>query len=201
MKSFIGSLVVRKVCWETGPLSNSLLNGAFIFATLTRKIYLERKVFFIIHFGFKPYFWELKMELKNGFDRVEFTSIFLLRQKNPRILKFIENSVFNSFVNSCLIIKSYKLSSPLFQHQCISRKFNQRAHCINFFMKYQFQNFTNFDFLHVFFFLQLAWIFNDYICVQMHFYQCMIIQSRIHIRSMWLQYSKHPNQAYKRSVV
>lgn len=91
------------------------------------------------------------MELKNGFGRVEFTSIFLLRQKTPRILKFIENLVFNSFVNSCLIIKSYKLSSPLFQHQCISRKCNQRAHCITFFMKYQFQNFTNLDFLHVFF--------------------------------------------------
>ena len=101
------------MCWETGPLSNSLLHGAFISATVTRKIYLERKVFFIIHFGFKPYFWELKMELKNGFDRVEFTSIFLLRQKNPRILKFIENSVFNSFVNSCLIIKSYKISNQI----------------------------------------------------------------------------------------
>ena len=136
------------MCWETGPLSNSLLNGALIFCNS----HLERNFFFIIHFGFKPYFWELKMELKNGFDRVEITSIFLLRQKTPRILKFIENLVFNSFVNSCLIIKSYKLSSPLFQHQCISRKFNQRAHCISFFMKYQFQNFTNLDFLHVFFF-------------------------------------------------
>ena len=52
------------------------------------------------------------MELKNGFDRVEFISIFLLWQK-ARILKFIENSVFNSFVNSCLIIKSYKISNQI----------------------------------------------------------------------------------------
>ena len=96
------------MCWETGPLSNSLLNGALIFCNS----HLERNFFFIIHFGFKPYFWELKMELKNGFDRVEFTSIFLLWQK-ARILKFIENSVFNSFVNSCLIIKSYKISNQI----------------------------------------------------------------------------------------
>ena len=39
------SLLVRQICWETGPLSNILLNGAFIFATVTRKNHLE-KIFF-----------------------------------------------------------------------------------------------------------------------------------------------------------
>lgn len=60
--------------------------------------------------------------------------------KKPPSQKFIENSTFNSLVNSRLIIKSYKkgekrsLTGAKFQHPCLSRYSNQRqlvSHCLD----------------------------------------------------------------------
>ena len=64
MKSFISffSLVVSKMCWETGPLSNSLLNGAFIFATVTTENLFRKEVFFHNSFRIQT----LLLRIKNG---------------------------------------------------------------------------------------------------------------------------------------
>lgn len=60
--------------------------------------------------------------------------------KKPPSQKFIENSTFNSLVNSRLIIKSYKrgekrsLTGAKFHHPCLSRYSNQRqlvSHCLD----------------------------------------------------------------------
>lgn len=72
-------------------------------------------------------------------DILKITSIFPYPKKPPS-QKFIENSTFNSLVNSRLIIKSYKkgekrsLTGAKFQHPCLSRYSNQRqlvSHCLD----------------------------------------------------------------------